>query len=211
MAIPILCVALAYPLSGGTDGFFQQVSGTGLGSTQPGFEFAKGEFDGIKIGRIRGQVQEAGPVSSQNISQARYFMGGQIVEHHHVAWLQSWPEHLAEIGRKNVPVYRAINTEQRAKALRSQGGDKRDVGAIMQGNRLVYALPVGGPAVAATIREVGAGFIHKNKPGYIFLRQGFQKRPPQAHYSFAVALAGMDAFFYAPTPFFLPLARCSCD
>jgi hypothetical protein len=80
------------------DGGFQCLAGAGLGRAQPGFEFAGDEFDGIKIGRIGRQIQQAGTPYGDDFGQPDHFVGGQVVEHDHVARHQGGAEHMVQIG-----------------------------------------------------------------------------------------------------------------
>ena len=56
MVEPVLRVALRYPVGDGLNDGFKGFPGTDLDLAQPGFELAKGQFDGIEIGRIGRQV-----------------------------------------------------------------------------------------------------------------------------------------------------------
>jgi len=49
MVKSVFRVVFGYPLGGGPDGFLQQVAGAGLCGAQPRFEFAKSEFNGVKV------------------------------------------------------------------------------------------------------------------------------------------------------------------
>jgi hypothetical protein len=56
---PVFCIDFGYPLGGFLDDAFQCLLGTGLCGAQPGFELAEGQFDGVEIGRVRGQIRWA--------------------------------------------------------------------------------------------------------------------------------------------------------
>ena len=60
MVKPVFRVALGYPIGGVLDDGFQGLAGAGLGGTQPGFELAESEFNGVEIWRLRRQAQQAG-------------------------------------------------------------------------------------------------------------------------------------------------------
>ena len=52
MVKPVFRVVFGYPVRSGLDDDLQGVTGTGLGRVQPGFKLAKGEFNGVEIGRV---------------------------------------------------------------------------------------------------------------------------------------------------------------
>ena len=53
---PVFRVVPGYPVRGGLDDVFQRFAGAGLCGTQPRFEFAEGQFNGVEIGRVGRQV-----------------------------------------------------------------------------------------------------------------------------------------------------------
>ena len=55
MVKPVFRLVLAYSFGRRPNGFFQHVTGAGLGLAQLGFKFAEGQFNRVKIGGIRGQ------------------------------------------------------------------------------------------------------------------------------------------------------------
>ena len=69
----------------------------------------------------------------------------------------------------------------------------------MQGHRLVQVAARRGAAVAATIGQIRAGFVHQDQTRHIFLRKSFQKQLAQAYGAGRVAFGGVDAFFAPPT------------
>ena len=75
MVKPVFGILLAYSFRGGLDNAFQRLSGAGLGGAQPGFELAESQLDGIEIGRIGRQVQQARPAGFDEFSQPGYFVG----------------------------------------------------------------------------------------------------------------------------------------
>ena len=61
MVKPVFRVGFGHPFRGLLDDRLQGVAGAGLGGAEPGFELAEGQFDGIEVGRVRRQVEQAGP------------------------------------------------------------------------------------------------------------------------------------------------------
>jgi|GEM_PF-3286084 len=102
MVNPIFGILLGYPVGGGPDGGFQGFAGAGLGRAQPSFEFTEGKFEGVEIGRIGRQIEQAGAPCRDNFGQASYFVGGQVVEYDHIARHQGGAEYVFEIGGKDV-------------------------------------------------------------------------------------------------------------
>ena len=62
---PIFRVALGYPIGGVLDDGFQGLAGASLSHPQPRFKFAEGQFDGVEIGRVGWQIQQAGATRSR--------------------------------------------------------------------------------------------------------------------------------------------------
>ena len=102
MGKPVLGIVGANPIHGRTEGFVQGIACAGLGSAQPGFEFAPAVFDGAEIGRLRGQKQHPCPAGLDAFAHAGHFVDAHVVEHDHVAGLQSGAEHLVEVSGKVV-------------------------------------------------------------------------------------------------------------
>ena len=101
---PIFCVALRYPFGGGLDNGFQRLAGADLSRTQPSFELAEGESNGVKTGRAGRQVQRTRPAGFDQFGPAGHFVGRQVVERHDVAGDQGGDQHLLQVGGKNVAV-----------------------------------------------------------------------------------------------------------
>ena len=64
MVKPVFRIVLAYPFGRRANGFFQRITGAGLGLAQPGFKFAEGQFNRVKIGGIRGGRRTFSPLPS---------------------------------------------------------------------------------------------------------------------------------------------------
>ena len=104
MVKPIFRVALDYPIGGVLDGGLQGLAGAGLGRAQPRFELAEGQFNGVEIGRVRRQIQQAGAAGFDEFGRAGHFVGRQVVEHDHVAGYECGAEHLVQVSGKYVAV-----------------------------------------------------------------------------------------------------------
>ena len=72
---PIFRVALGYPIGGVLDDGFQGLAGAGLGRAQSRFELAEGQFNGVKIGRVRRQIEQVGAAGFDAFGQAGHFVG----------------------------------------------------------------------------------------------------------------------------------------
>ena len=70
MVKPVLSILVTYPFCGSLDSGFQRLAGAGSGRAQPGFELAEGEFNRIKTGRVRGQIQQTGTPCGGNFGQS---------------------------------------------------------------------------------------------------------------------------------------------
>jgi len=114
MVKPVFGVLLAYPVGGEANGRLQCLSGAGLGRAQPGFQLAEGEFDGVEIGRVGRQLQQASPTGFDEFSQAGHFVGWQVAPgHDHVAGHEHGAEHLLQVGSKDHAVDGPVDSHGR--------------------------------------------------------------------------------------------------
>ena len=104
-------------------------------------------------------------------------MGGQVVEHDHIARYQGGPKDLVEVGGKYVPVNGPAHGHGRLQAVGCQGRDQRHVGTAVQGHPLAGALPAFGAGVTPAVGEVGAGLVHELKTRKVFLIAPLPQRP----------------------------------
>ena len=133
----------------------------------------------LAAGRVGRQVQQASATGFDESGQPVHLMGRQVVEHDHVAGLQSGAQHLAQVSGKNSAVNGPAPGHGRLQPGWGQGRHERHVEPAVQGRELVDPLPALGAGVAPVIGQVGAGFIHEFEPGEIFRLQRFDKGPPQ--------------------------------
>lgn len=137
-------------------------------------------------------------------------MRRQLIAHDYLAGTQARAQNLGQIGGEHGPVHGPIDAEQGPESSRPQGRGKRAIRPVRPGHGLVDPLPGRGTAVAAAVGQVCAGFIDEDEARHFLLCQGFEKVLPQSYDSFAVALGGVDAFFYVPSPLLPPPARYWC-
>ncbi len=123
-------------------------------------------------------------------------MGRQVIEYDHVAGHHRRAEHLRQVDREDVAIDGAAYGHRPLQALRRQGGDQRHVWPAVQWPPLANALPAFGAGVAAAVRQVGAGLVHKLKTSKIRSLNRFDKGLAQRFHPFGVALGGVEALFF---------------
>ena len=98
---------------------------SGLGLSQPFFEFSEGHLDRIEIGAVGRQEQEARAGVGDEARRFIALMARQIVEDHRVALAQHGEKDLLDIGLKALGVDRPVEHEGRNQPLAGKARKKR--------------------------------------------------------------------------------------
>ena len=157
----VLSIVFANPVQRGPHGIRQGLAGAGLGRAQEDFELAESQFNQCKVGRVGRQEQQAGTALFYQFGQARGLVHAQVVEHDHVAGYQRGAEYLVKVNGKGRRVDGPVEFHHCLNAVGREGGNHRHVSSVVQRHGMVHALAAQGPAVAAGVSQVHAGFVHK--------------------------------------------------
>ncbi len=96
----------------------------GRSGPQAGFEFGKDLLNGIEVGAVGGQIEQARPDSLNRLAHACDFMTGEIVHDDAVAGVQGGREDLFDISDKAGAINRPIQDRRGGEVLRAQGGNE---------------------------------------------------------------------------------------
>ena len=132
----------------GANGGPQAGDRAGRGSPQAGFEFGKDLLNGIEVGAVGGQVEQAGADGLNRLPHARDFMARQIVHDDAVAGVEGGREDLFDIGHKAGPIDRAVQNHGGGEVLRAQGGNEGGRFPVAVGDFGDEARPAPTPTVA---------------------------------------------------------------
>jgi hypothetical protein len=88
-------------------------------------EFGEGLFDGVQVGAVGGQKQEAGTGCADGLSHRVSLVAAEVVEHDDVAWLQGWDQHLRHPGVEGLAIDGTVEHAWRIDPIAPQGGDER--------------------------------------------------------------------------------------
>src|ERR671916_542633 len=106
------------------EGAPERVRGTGFGLAQVGFDLGKGLLNWVHIGTISGQEQEPGALLLQTLRGLFTLVDREVVEDHHVAFVQRWCELCLDVGVERRPGDWTIDDPWRAQLMTAQPGDK---------------------------------------------------------------------------------------
>src|SRR5579864_2803079 len=84
------------------DSRVESFSSTSLLAPQDSFDLGPAFFDGVEIGRIRGQIQQAGAGGLDFFLYGRCFVGAQVVQDHDLSRLQFRAQDLIEKSQKHI-------------------------------------------------------------------------------------------------------------
>ena len=94
------------------EGAPERVKGAGLGLAQVCLDLGEGLLNRIEIGRISRQEQEPGASLFQTLGSLFTLVDRQVVEDHHVTFVQARRELRLDVSLESQPGDRAINDPQ---------------------------------------------------------------------------------------------------
>jgi hypothetical protein len=161
MSEPVLCVE-------GRDGFhdllecgLKSLAGAGFRRSQGRLDLTQAQLHGRQVRRVWWYIEQPSPVPGQRLLDARYFVDWPVVQHDAIARSQGGPEHLPHVSPKDIRVGGALHGHHGLQPLDAEGAQPRDIRPIVQRDRAMDPLSVGGPAIPPGHRQIDAGFINK--------------------------------------------------
>ena len=121
----------------------------GRGSPQAGFEFGKDLLNGIEVGTVGGQIEQARSDSLNRLPHPCDFMTGQIVHDDAVARLQGGRQDLFDIGHTARAIDRPIQDRRGGEGVGAQSGNEGGRFPVSVGDFSDEARPAPTPTIAA--------------------------------------------------------------
>ncbi len=98
---------------------------TSLGRTEELLYLRPSLFDGVEVGRIGRQADQAGTGGSDEFPHPSHFVRRQIVHDHHLSGMQTRAQPLFQISQEDIPVGGRFNRHGGLQAARGQRGQHR--------------------------------------------------------------------------------------
>jgi len=138
------------------------IEGARSGRAEKRLQFGEGQFNRIEVWTVRRQESQPSPRRFNRRTHFGLFVGGEIVEHDHIARLQGRDQNLLDVGAKRDGVHGAVEHGRRGHLGGPKGRDDR-VRFPMAARRVV-ADPRAPGASSIAAQQVGghAGFIHEH-------------------------------------------------
>ena len=176
----------------------QGIDGPRFCLSQMSLEFGEGHLDRIEVGAVGRQVEEPCAALLEDRGGLLALVAGEVVEDHHVAWLQRWSELGFDPGLEDPPVHRAVDHPGGGQPVMPQPGDERLGAPVTEGSLHLQPLPPARPAPQAGHLGSGAGLIDEHQPFRAFFHPRLAMlapHPPRVNDVSAMGLAGQQSFF----------------
>lgn len=119
-------------------------------------DLAECQLDGVEVGGIAGQEEQATPGTGDSRSDGLLLVDVQVVHDHNLARMKRRDQDVLHIAAEELAVDGAIDDHAGADPIRGAGGDQREVGRIVAGGGPRAALAAESTTVAAGQRQVSA-------------------------------------------------------
>ena len=159
------------------------------------FELGEHLLDGVEVGAIGGQEQKFRSLGSNGGPDGGFLVAGKVVQHHDVAWLESWTKLLLDPGGEAGGVDRLVEDERGIDAVISKCCDEGHGFPVTVGH--LGLAPLANRRPAAQGRHIGfcPGFINENQTRRINLPLVFPPQFPAACDLWPQLFGGQNAFF----------------
>lgn len=131
------------------------------------FELREEHLDGVEVGRIRRQVEEAGVFVLNRLPDAVDLMGGQIIHDDDVAGAERWGQAFFDIDFEDVAVHRTIDDQRRNDPVVAQAGDKGCRFPMSMRDRGEEPFAFAGAAIKPGHLGRRPGFVNEDKAFWI--------------------------------------------
>ena len=117
----------------------------------------------VQVGAVRGQVEQAGTGGPDRLSDPGDLVGGQIVEHHHIALRQRGCEELPDIGEEGLAGHGTVQNQGCDEAGAAQPRDEGGGAPVAVRRGIDQALAPWSPAVASDHVRGRAGLVEEHE------------------------------------------------
>lgn len=128
-----------------TDGVHQGVQGGPPAAPNERFQFGEHHLNRIEIRTVGREVEQGTLPSFDERPYGRSMVGGKIVHHDHLTWLECWTEMLTDIPLKGVPIDRSRKDQRGQWPREAQATDQGLVHPVVP-SHLAYSPQVTGRA-----------------------------------------------------------------
>ena len=162
---------------------------------EEGFQFGEGQFDRIEIGTVRREKPQVRAGLLNRRPDFGLFVGGEIIEHHHIARAERGHEHLLNVGEERRAIDRAIKHRRGCQLRRAE---RRDNGVRLPVTaRGVIRDAIASPAARIAAQEIRrhARFVHEHILPSIMERLHHDPLPPRRRDIRPTLFVGVYGFF----------------
>jgi len=139
-----------------------RLDGSGIGLARESFEFGEDLLDGIEIGTIGRQEEEARAGGANGRSDCLSLVTAEIVHDHDIAGLQHRPQHLLDISQEARAVDGTVDHARSGHLMAAKSRQHGESAPPAIGNFGKETLPFGRTAVAACHVGLGPGLVDKH-------------------------------------------------
>jgi len=184
------------------DSRVESFSSTSLQAPQDSFDLGPAFFDGVEIGRIRGQIQQAGAGGLDFFLYGRCFVGAQVVQDHDLSRLQFRAQDLIEKSQKHIGIGRIFDRHGGQQTGTGHGSQQSEAAPMAGGNGFgdLFSLFRSAPVTAHL--GVEPGFVNKHPLPLFDLTYFLLIRLPLLLDPWRVLLLGIDRLFLRRNPIF---------
>ena len=164
---------------------------------QVSLEFAEGHLDRIKVRRVLRQIAKRCASRLDRLHDAGNFVGGQIIDHNDVVWLERRHEALFDIGQEQFSVHRPVDQHRRHHSIVTQRRYEGHGLPLSERHVINQSHPTQSATVEPHHVGVHAGLVDKYQPGGVeqaLLADPLATRP---RHVVALLFGSTQAFFLA--------------
>lgn len=160
-----------------------------------GLELCERHLDRVEVGRVRRQIAQLRASGLDDLSNIVVLVGGQIVHHHDVAWLQGRDQASLQVDAKDLAIHRLVDDKGSGDSVVAQCRDEGGDLPVTVWNLADQALATAAAATQSRHVGRGAGLIDEDEAGWI--KQPLLRFPDLAGHRHVgpILLGRVNAFF----------------
>ena len=196
MSKPSLNIKSCNRQQGLFEGVDQIGQGSGLESAQDGLDLRPGQFNRVKVRRVRRQIDQVSTMRADQLFQPCDLVSGEVVHEQNITGLKGREHTLFDIAIKHGAIDRAGQHQRRRDPCPTNHGQRGGLRSGGLWHTVDHALTWSGSPIQACQVDIEAGFIEKFEVLHIQLCYGFPKLAALALDLRRVPLAGMERLFF---------------
>ena len=195
MSVVIADFLACDPVEGLPEGVFDFADGAESATAEFVFDFREDLFDGIEIGAVGREEEDAGVVLGQGVGEAFHFVGGQIIQDEDVPGSHTGSEFLADVLHEEFAVQGAVDDHRGEQALAADGDDEGGRFPMAMGHGIDDPPGREPPAVEAGHRRRAERLVEEDEAAGVDPGLDDLPRGPGDDDVGPVPLGGPEAFF----------------